>query len=113
MRKLAFQVGEDNQEVRPRSKVPLIFMGFFLFTGLSPLALEGASLCLSNWKEYMGVRAEVRTPVLDNIQACVEDAREFFWYEITPYFRSLPWDPKMVLPAASLVMVGAMLLPRR
>ena len=113
MRKLAFQVGEDIQEARPRSKLPLIFMGFFLFTGLSPLALEGASLCLSNWKEYMGVRAEVRTPVLDNIQACVEDTREFFWYKITPYFRGLPWDPKMVLPAASLVMVVAMLLLRR
>jgi hypothetical protein len=113
MRKLAFQVGEDIQEERPRSKVPLIFMGFFLFMGLGPLALEGASLCLSNWKEYMGIRAEVKTPVLDNFQDSVEDAREIFWNEITPYFRGLPWDPKMVLPAASLVMVGAMLLLRR
>src|SRR5512144_1941917 len=102
MRRLTFQIGDDIQEERPRSKLPLIFIGFFLFAGLGPLALEGASMCLANWKEYLGVRAEVKTPVLDDIQDRVEDVRAFFWNEITPYFRRLPWDPKIVLPAASL-----------
>ena len=113
MRKLAFQIGENIQEAPRRSKVRLFFMGFFLLIGLGPLALEGASLCLSNWKEFLGVRAEVKTPLLDEIQDRVEDARVTFWTEITPYFQRLPWDPKMVLPAASLVMVGAMLMLRR
>ncbi len=82
MRKLAFQIGDDIQEAPRRSKVPLFLMGLFLLIGLGPLALEGASLCLSSWKEFMGIRAEVKTPILDEIQDCVEDARATFWSEI-------------------------------
>jgi hypothetical protein len=113
MRKLESQSGEDNQEARRRSKVPLLFMGLFLLTGLGPLVLEGASLCLSNWKECLGIRAEVKTPILDDCQEQVEHAKQMFWDEVMPYFHRLPWDPKMVLPVGSLVMVGAMLMLRR
>jgi hypothetical protein len=113
MRKLAMQLGHDLQVERRNSKVPFYLFIIFLTIGLGPLALEGASICLSNWKEVMGVASSVRTPALDNVQASLDSMKDFFWGEVTPYFRRLPWDPKMVLPAAGVVMAVAMLMLRR
>ena len=113
MRKLAMQLGEDLQEERHRSRIPLLVVGLILLLGLGPLALEGGAVCLANWKEFMGISADARTPLLDDIQDRLHDAKDLFWSEITPWFRRLPWDPKMVLPAASIVMALAMLMLRR
>jgi hypothetical protein len=113
MRKLAMQLGHDLQEERRKSKVPLYLFIVFLTIGLGPLAIEGGSICLSNWKEVMGVASNVRTPVLDNVQASLDDMRNYFWNEVTPFFRHIPWDPKMVLPAAGVIMAVAMLMLRR
>ena len=88
-------------------------MALILLVGLGPLALEGGALCVANWKEFMGVSADVQTPVLDGVQDRLHDLSDIFWSEITPWFRSLPWDPKMVLPAAAVVMAMAMLMLRR
>jgi hypothetical protein len=113
MRKLAMQQGDDLQEEAKKSKVPFYLFIVFVTICLAPLAIEGASICLSNWKEVMGVSSTVRTPVLDNVQANLENTRDFFWDEITPFFRRMPWDPKMVLPAAGVVMAVSMLMLRR
>ena len=113
MRKLAYQLGDSLQPEPRRSRLPLILVGLILLIGLAPLLLEGGSLCLANWKEFMGVSADVRTPVLDEIQDRLHDLRDTFWGEITPWFRRLPWDPQMVLPAAAVVMAIAMLMLRR
>ena len=113
MRKLAMQLGHDLQAERRKSRVPLYLFIVFLTVGLGPLALEGGSICLSNWKEVMGVASDVRTPVLDNVQATSTSCKDMFWDEVTPLFRRLPWDPKMVLPAAAVVMAVAMLMLRR
>jgi hypothetical protein len=113
MRKLAWQLGDDIQQERPRSKLPLIALVALLVIGLGPLLLEGGAICLANWKEFMGISAEVRTPWLDFVQNGIENMKDTFWYQITPFFRHLPWDPTMVLPAAALVMAVAMLLLRR
>jgi hypothetical protein len=112
MRKLALQLGHDFQEEKKRSKLPGIFMAIFLVIGLGPLLMEGTSLCLANWKELMGVSASVKTPVLDSVQENMESMQQAFWSEVTPFFRKLPWEPKMVLPAAALVMAVAMLMLR-
>jgi hypothetical protein len=113
MRKLAWQFGDNVQEERRRSKLPLILLVVFLVIGLAPLALEGGAICLANWKEFMGVSAEVRTPLLDSVQERLDSMKDTFWNEITPFFRHPPWDPKMVLPASALVMAAAMLMLRR
>jgi hypothetical protein len=113
MRKLAMQLGHDLQVERPKSKVPLYLFVVFLTIGLGPLALEGGSICLSNWKEAMGVASSVRTPARDNVQAHLDSLKDAFWDQVTPYFRRMPWDPKMVLPAAAVVMAVAMLMLRR
>jgi hypothetical protein len=113
MRKLAMLVGHDVHAEHRKSKVPLCLFIFFLTTGLLPLAIEGASICLSNWKEVMGINSKVRTPVLDNLQVNLDNMKDLFWDQITPFFRRVPWDPKMVLPAAGVVMAVAMLMLRR
>lgn len=113
MRKLAMQLGHDVHEERRRSKVPLFLFIVFLTIGLGPLALEGASMCLSNWKEVLGVASTVRTPALDNVQASLDSTKDFFWDQVNPFFRRMPWDPKMVLPAAGVVMAVSMLMLRR
>jgi hypothetical protein len=113
MRKLAGQLGDDIQEERRRSKLPLIALVILLVIGLGPLLLEGGSVCLANWKEFMGISAEVRTPWLDAVQATLETTKDAFWYEVTPFLSQLPWDPKMVLTASALVMAAAMLMLRR
>ncbi len=113
MRKLAMQLGHDVQAERPKRKVPLYLFIAFLAIGLLPLAIEGGSICLSNWKEVMGVASTVRTPMLDNVQANLDTVKDLFWDQVTPFFRRIPWDPKMVLPAAAVVMAVAMLMLRR
>jgi len=112
MRKLALQLGDDiHQEKRP-SKLPLVLMSLILLIGLGPLALEGVGVCLSMWKELFGVSNNVRTPVLDGVQERLQDLSDTIWLQITPFFHSMPWDPKLVLPAAAIVMVLAMLMLR-
>jgi hypothetical protein len=113
MRKLGMQLGHDVQAERPKRKVPLYLFIAFLAIGLFPLVIEGASICLSNWKEVMGVSSTVRTPMLDNAQASIDKMKDMFWDEVSPFFRRMPWDPKMVLPAAGVVMAVAMLMLRR
>ena len=61
----------------------------------------------------MGVAGEVKTPVLDGVQDSLNEMRDTFWSQIAPWFRSMPWDPKLVLPVAAVVMVVAMLMLRR
>ncbi len=113
MRKLAGQLGSEIAVERHRSKWPSVLMALILLLGLGPLALEGISHCVGNWKEFFGIADNVKTPVLDSVQDNLNDIRDIFWSQITPWFRSMPWDPKMVLPAAAVVMVLAMLMLRR
>ena len=113
MRKLAGQLGSEMEVERHRSKWPSVLMALILLVGLGPLALEGIAVCVGNWKEFLGVSGNVKTPVLDGVQDSLNDARDIFWSQITPWFRSIPWDPKMVLPVAAVVMVMAMLMLHR
>jgi hypothetical protein len=113
MRKLAMQFGDDIHEEKPRSRLPAVLMILLLLLALAPLANEGVALIMSNWKEYMGIPATVRTPVLDSLAEKLDTARDSFRDQVSPVFRRIPWDPKMVLPAAAVVMGVAMLMLRR
>jgi hypothetical protein len=113
MRKTAFRLDDEIIEEKPRSRLPIVFFGLFLLAGLGPLALEASAICLANWKEFMGVSANVKTPVLDGVQETLHDMSEGCWQEITPWFRVLPWRPRLVLPIAGVIMAFAMLMLRR
>jgi hypothetical protein len=113
MRKLAGQLGSETENDQPRAKWPAVLMALILLLGLGPLALEGLVLCIGTWKEFLGISGNVKTPSLDAVQDSLNSMKDVFWSQITPWFRSMPWDPKMVLPTAAVVMVVAMLMLRR
>ena len=114
MRKLAFQIGDDFiEEARPRPRWPKVLMIFFLVVGFTPLALDGAAICLGNWKEVVGVSSDVRTPTLDRVQESLQELSNTVWSEVAPCFGSLPWEPKMVIPGTAIVMGLAMMMLRR
>lgn len=113
MRKLTTQIGDDIQEQKPRSRVPMITMIGVLLAGFAPLALESGAICLASWKEFMGTSADVKTPYLDSLTEHIETAQYALHDQVTPWFHRVPWDPRMVLPTAALVMAVAMLMLRR
>ena len=93
---------------------PLVFLVLVFLVGLGPAALEGAASCLSNWKECLGVSCRrAGRPLLDNVQDNLDDSTKTLLGRSLPISASMPWDPKMVLPAAAVVMVVAMLMLRR
>ncbi len=113
MRKLAGQLGSEIPVEHHRPRWPGVLMALILLLGLGPLAIEGIALCVSEWKEFLGIADNVKTPVLDGFQNNLNDIQDIFRSQITPYLSSMPWDPKMVLPVAAVVMVMAMLMLRR
>lgn len=113
MRKFAIQLEQEIAPPVKTSRWPKVVLVLFLIVGLAPLAIEGASLCLANWKEALGMSASVSTPAIDSVQETFEDARAAFWGEIMPYFRRLPWDPKTVLCVGGVVMAVAMMMLKR
>jgi hypothetical protein len=113
VRKLACELGENLEVPRRRSRFPAVFLTLLFLFGLGPLVLEGSAICLSNWKEVMGVSASVQTPALDHLQDQLHLMSESFWLTVNPYLQQVPWEPKAVLPTAALVTAAAMLMIRR
>ncbi|QEH34300.1 hypothetical protein OJF2_28360 [Aquisphaera giovannonii] len=114
MRGLAYDAMEEaSPDDRPRRRWPRALAAVVVLAALSPLMLEGMSLCLGGWREVFGVSTSVSTPILDSVRDEVDDLRVQFRVQVEPWFQRVPWDPKMVLPAAAVVMAGSMLLLRR
>ncbi|MGC8642862.1 MAG: hypothetical protein ACP5XB_23635 [Isosphaeraceae bacterium] len=113
MRKAVIQLGHEIHEERPRSRWPLFLLVVFLVLGLGPLALEGGAVCVANWKEFMGISAEARTPILDRARDSLHDLNETCNQQFRSWFRVLPWEPRMVLAVAGVIMGLAMLMLRR
>ena len=113
MRKTVFRLDDEINEERPRSKLPLVFFVLFLVIGLGPLALEGASVCVANWKGIIGVSTEAPTPILDAVQDNLHEMNDGCRHFFSPWLRSLPWEPRMVLAVAGVIMALAMLMLRR
>ncbi len=113
MRKLAGQLGSEFGVEHHRAKWPFVLMAVLLLAGLGPLALEGTTLLVGVWKEFLGVSCDVKTPLLDSVQDNLNDLNGEVMRQMRHWFSSMPWDPKMVLPAAAVVMVLAMLMLRR
>ena len=114
MRKLAMQLGHDVQAEHRKSKVPLYLFIVFLAIGLGPLALEGGSICLSNWKEVMGVASSVRhSQPWTTCRLTSTSSKTCSGTGLPLSSAAYPGTPKMVLPAAAVVMAVAMLMLRR
>jgi hypothetical protein len=77
---------------------------------LAPLVAEGASICLSQWREVLGQNAEVKTPILDAVADGAQETRRSMWESIDFYFHHLPWDPRIVLSVGAIVMLVGMVM---
>jgi hypothetical protein len=113
MRKLTVRMDDMIPDARPRPRWPGVLLVSFLVLGLTPLALDGAAICLGNWKEVLGVSSDLRTPTLDRVSESLHDLSDSLWGQVTPIFRALPWEPKLIVPATVIVMGLAMMLLRR
>ncbi len=114
MRKLSYQLGDDlESEVPSRHRWTKILLILLLLAGLVPLGLDGVSICLGHWKEYLGMRSEISTPTLDRVAEVVHDLDVTIRGQVTPWFYSLPWQPSAVIPMGMIVMALAMLMLRR
>ncbi len=52
------------------------------------------------------------TPTLDAIGERVAAVREDLWYHVSSRFNRVPWNPRVVLPIAVVVMLLAMVMLR-
>ena len=102
-------------DLRPdgrRSKLVPIASIFVLAPLLAPLFLEVAGLCYAQWCAALGTSAQVRTPILDSIQEGIETVRDDFWSVLSARFQRVPWNPKVVLPVAAVIMAVSMVMLR-
>jgi hypothetical protein len=98
---------------RPKSRFPRTIGVVVLAVVLAPLLVEGAVLCYGQWCEVMGNSNRVRTPLLDSVQENVQSANSSIWETVTHQFQRVPWNPKVVLPIAAVIMALAMAMLRR
>ena len=102
----------DLRPDRRTSKVLPIASIFVLAPLLAPLILEAAALCHAQWYAAFGAPERVRTPILDSIAEGIESVRDDLWSAISARFQRVPWNPKVVLPIAAVIMAVAMKMLR-
>ena len=102
----------DLRPDRRTSKVLPIAAIFVLAPLLAPMILEAASLCHAQWSAALGNPARVRTPILDSIEEEIESVRDDLWSAISARFQRVPWNPKIVLPIAAVIMAVGMAMLR-
>jgi hypothetical protein len=113
MSKNSIMLAPDLRPQRPGTRLLPSAVICLLAALLVPLLMEGVVLCYSRWCEVLGTSVDVRTPVLDSIGDHLQDAREAVWNTVAPQFQKVPWNPKVVLPIAAVIMALAMMMLRR
>jgi hypothetical protein len=102
----------DIRPDRPRRRILPILSLFVAAPLLAPIIIDAAALCYGQWREMLGTPVPVCTPTLDAIGERVEEIREDVWYHLSSRFQRVPWNPRVVLPVAVLVMLLAMVMLR-
>jgi hypothetical protein len=85
---------------------------FVLAPLIAPLVMEAVGLCYAQWCTTFGTSAEVRTPIIDSIQEGIESVRDDLWSALSARFQRVPWNPKVVLPIAAVIMAVGMVMLR-
>ncbi len=99
------------REPRRRRLIPIISL-FVAATMVAPVFVDAVALCYAQWCEMLGTPVSVRTPTLDAIGERVESVRSECWYHVSSRFQRVPWNPRVVLPIAIVVMAVAMIMLR-
>lgn len=112
MSKQVIVLAPDISPDRPRRRVLPILSLFVAVPLLAPIFVDAVALCYGQWREMLGNPTPVRTPTLDAIGERTETVREEIWYHVSSRFHRVPWDPRVVLIVAVVVMVLAMMMLR-
>jgi hypothetical protein len=112
MSKQPITLAPDLRPDRPRRKLLPILLLSFAAVLLAPIFIDVAALFYGQWREVLGTPVAVHTPTLDAIGEQVAEIREDFRYHVLSRFHRVPWDPRVVLPVAVLVMLLAMVMLR-
>jgi hypothetical protein len=112
MAKNLITLAPDLKPDRPRRKLLPILSLFVTFPLLAPILFDAVTLCYGGWRELLGTPTAVKTPTLDAIGERVGEVREDLWYRVSSRFQRVPWNPRVVLPVAVLVMLLAMVMLR-
>jgi hypothetical protein len=112
MAKNSIALAPDLRSDRPRRKLLPILSAVVLGPLLAPIILDTVALCYGQWSAMLGRPAAVRTPTLDAIGERIGAVRDDVWYHVSSRFQRVPWNPRVVLPIAVMVMVVAMVMLR-
>ena len=112
MAKNLITLAPDLRPDRHRSKVLPLASIFILAPLIAPMVMEVAALCHAQWCAALGASADVRTPILDSIQERIESVRDDLWSVLSARFQRVPWNPKVVLPLAAVIMAVGMVMLR-
>ncbi len=99
------------REPRRRKLLPIISL-FVVAPLLAPVVKDAIVLCYAQWCEMLGTPVSVRTPTLDAIGERIESVRSECWYHVSSRFQRVPWNPRVVLPIAIVIMAVAMIMLR-
>jgi hypothetical protein len=112
MSKQLITLAPDLRPDRHRRKWLPIASLFVAIPLLAPIVMDTLALGYGQWREMLGTPITVRTPTLDAIAERVAEVREDARYHIGSHFNRVPWNPRVVLPVAVLVMIVAMMMLR-
>jgi hypothetical protein len=102
----------DIQADPPRRNIWPILAFVVTIALLIPILRDAVAVCYGQWREMLGTPTAVKTPTFDAIGEQVGEVREDVWYHITNRLNRVPWNPRIVLPVAALVMLLAILMIR-
>jgi hypothetical protein len=114
MPKVPIAISHELPPEHRKSKVLAVAGILCLCLLLTPVIMEGATVCFAQWREILGGRAaSAGTPLLDSIQDSVRASCDDIWGCVAPVFQRVPWSPKAVLPIAAVIMFCAMMMLKR
>jgi hypothetical protein len=112
MAKNPITLAPDLKPDLPRRGVRPVLSLFVAAPLLAPIVMDAVVLCYGQWREILGTPVTVRTPTLDAIGERIGPIREDLWYHISSRFHRVPWNPRVVMSIALVVMILAMVMLR-
>ncbi len=113
MPKNPITLAPDIRPDRPRRRLLPFLLLAATVPFLAPVLMDAVSLCYGQWRGILGTPTDVRTPTLDAIGERIEEIRGDLWYHVSGRFNRVPWNPRVVLSVAVVVMVVAMVMLRQ
>lgn len=91
----------------PGSKRGLLKLFLLVSLIVSPLAFEGAKVCVARWRSMLGTHSEVETPIWNNVVAAYRSASDEWYYRVGRGIEPGQWSAGMAVPAVIVVAIAS------